>query len=162
MIDPATGWFEMCELPDKNVITIANIMEQAWLTRYPWPTEITIDKGTEFMAEFAEMVEVDYGIKKQGAMVRNPQANAIIEHVHQTIGNIIWTFEVHQAELDEDNPFAGLLSAMMFAVHATYHTTLQATPLQLVFSQDTILNVKFKSDWEEIRRQKQQCIHLNN
>ena len=67
-------------------------------------------------------------------MVRNPQANAIIEHVHQTIGNIIWTFEVHQAELNKDDPFAGLLSAMMFVVRMTYHTMLQATPSQLVFS----------------------------
>jgi len=49
MIDPATGWFEMKELPDKQAITVANLVEQTWLTRYPWPTEITYDKGTEFI-----------------------------------------------------------------------------------------------------------------
>jgi transposase InsO family protein len=41
------------------------------------------------MAEFVEMIEKDYGIKIKGTTVRNPQANAIIERVHQTIGNII-------------------------------------------------------------------------
>jgi hypothetical protein len=96
MIDPATGWFEMKELPDKHAITVADIVEQTWLTRYPWPTEITYDKGTEFMAEFATMITKDYGMKKRGASVRNPQANAILERIHQTIGNIIRTFTVHQ------------------------------------------------------------------
>ncbi len=162
MIDPATGWFEMRELKSKYAITVANVVEQAWLTRYPWPTEITYDKGTEFMAEFAKMVENDYGIKRRGASVRNPQANAIIERIHQTIGNIIRTFEVHSMELDEENPWDGLLAATMFATRATFHTTLQATPSQLVFGQDAILNTKFEADWNFIHERKQKLIRSNN
>ena len=46
------------------------------------------------------MVKNDYGIKRKGTAARNPQANAIIERVHQTIGNIIRTFNVQ--DLDED------------------------------------------------------------
>ena len=57
MIDPATGWFEMREIKTKSADVISNIVEQAWLTRYPWPTQITYDKGTEFMAEFANMIK---------------------------------------------------------------------------------------------------------
>ena len=57
MIDPATGWFEMKQLPNKEAITVANIVEQQWLTRYPWPQLITYDKGTEFLAEFKEMIQ---------------------------------------------------------------------------------------------------------
>ena len=72
MIDPATGWFEMREITDKQAITVANIVEQAWLTRYPWPTELTYDKGTEFMAEFAQMIVKDYGIKKKGNNCKKP------------------------------------------------------------------------------------------
>jgi hypothetical protein len=30
----------------------------------------------------------DYGVKKKPITTRNPQANAIVERVHQTIGNI--------------------------------------------------------------------------
>ena len=117
MIDPATGWFEMREIKDKYAYTIANLVEQTWLTRYPWPTQITYDKGTEFMREFAEMIEKDYGIKRRGASVRNPQANSILERIHQTIGNIIRTFELYDNnDLDEEDPFAGVLSATMFAM----------------------------------------------
>ena len=47
MIDPATGWFEMVRIPNKEAITVANLAEQTWLTRYPWPQRIIFDKGTE-------------------------------------------------------------------------------------------------------------------
>ena len=63
MIDPATGWFEMREIPNKEAITIANIVEQTWFTRYPWPSQVIFDRGKEFMGEFAKMVQRDYGIK---------------------------------------------------------------------------------------------------
>jgi hypothetical protein len=42
----------------------------------------------------------------------------------------------------------GILSATAFAVRATYHTTLQKSPGQLVFGRDMIFNVKHKANWE--------------
>ena len=69
MIDPATGWFEMKEIKDKTAINVADVVEQTWLTRYPWPTQIVYDKGTEFMAEFAKMIKHDYGNRKSPASV---------------------------------------------------------------------------------------------
>ena len=50
----------------------------------------------------------------------------------------------------------------MFAVRATYHTTLKATPAQLIFGRDTILNTKFEANWQMIRQQKQRRINKNN
>ena len=50
----------------------------------------------------------------------------------------------------------------MFAVRATYHTTLRAFPMQLVFSRDSILNIKHVADWEQIRQHKQLQINHNN
>ena len=162
MIDPATGWFEMKPIQSKKALKIANIVEQTWLTRYPKPDLVTFDKGTEFMQEFAKMIVNDYGIKKKPITVRNPQANAIIERVHQTIGNMIRTFETHEITLDKNDPWGGILSAVMFATRATYHTTLKATPMQLVFGRDAFLNTKFEADWNVIKNNKQQMIHKNN
>ena len=50
----------------------------------------------------------------------------------------------------------------MFALRATVHTTTQATPMQLVFGRDAILNVQFEADWEYIKNRKQQTINYNN
>jgi hypothetical protein len=115
MIDPATGWFEMREIPNKDSNTIANIVEQAWLTRYPWPTQVVFDRGKEFMGEFAKMVQGDYGVTRKPTTTRNPQANSIIERIHQTIGNMIRTHQVGSADLDENDPWSGILAATMFA-----------------------------------------------
>ena len=49
----------------------------------------------------------------------------------------------------------------MFATRATYHTTLQATPAQLVFGRDAILNTKFTANWELIHKRKQRLINQN-
>ena len=46
MIDPATGWFKMREIKTKSADTVANVLEQAWLTRYPSDRDDRIlDKG---------------------------------------------------------------------------------------------------------------------
>ena len=49
MIDPATGWFEMKNIPTKRADIISNVIEQTWLTRYPWTTQIIVDRGKEII-----------------------------------------------------------------------------------------------------------------
>ena len=112
------------------------------------------------MAEFSEMCQNDDGLKSKPITTRNPQSNAIIERIHQTIGNIIRTFDV--SNIVNNDPWSGILAVTMFAVRATYHTTLQASPMQLVFGQDAILNIKHDADWEHIRQRKQLRINSNN
>ena len=162
MIDPATGWFEIHQYDDKRAITVANIAEEEWFSRYPWPTQVTFDRGSEFIGhEFKKMLN-DYGVKKKPITTRNPQANAIVERVHQTIGNIIRTFELHENYLDEDDPWKGILAATAFAIRATYHTTLQKSPGQLIFGRDMIFNIQHTANWEYIRARKQRLIQKNN
>ena len=67
------------------------------------------------MAEFSKMVNIEYGVVKRPITTRNPQANGIIERIHQTIGNMIRTFCAHEAELDQEDPLSGILGAVMFA-----------------------------------------------
>jgi len=163
MIDPASGWFEIHQYDDKRSITVANIAEQEWFSRYPWPTIVTYDRGSEFIGkDFQKMIKNDYGIKGKPITVRNPQANAIVERVHQVIGNIIRTFELEDNYLDEEDPWKGILSATAFAVRSTFHTTLNQSPGQLVFGRDMIFNIKHTANWEYIKQRKQALIDKNN
>lgn len=163
MIDPATGWFEMREISTKSADNIANVLEQAWLTRYPWPHKLIFDRGSEFKAEVTNMIRNDYGVTVRPTTTRNPQANSIVERVHQTVGNMIRTFEVYDNDtLDDDDPWSGILAAVMNAVRCTYHTTTQATPMQLVFGRDFSVNTDFVADWDYIRQRKQERINENN
>ena len=143
----------MAQIPNKKAAEIADITEKTWFTCYPLPQRIFFDRGTEFMAEFAKMCHNEYGLKMKPITTSNPQSNAIIERIHQTIGNIIRTFDV--SNVANNDPWSVILAATMFAIRATYHTTLQASPMQLVFGQYAILNIKHVSDWEHIRQRKQ-------
>src|SRR5687767_4251471 len=163
MIDPASGLFEIHQYDNKRSITVANIAEQEWFSRYPWPTQVTFDRGNEFIGkDFTKMLVTDYGIKRKPITVRNPQANAIVERIHQVIANMIRTFELESNYLDEDDPWKGILSATAFAVRSTYHTTLKKTPGQLVFGRDMIFNIQHIANWEYIRQNKQKLIENNN
>ena len=89
-----------------------------------------------------------YGIKMKPIKTMNPHSNAIIKRIHQTIGNIIRTFDV--SNIVNNDPWSVILAATMFAVRATYHTILQAYSMQIVFGRDAILNTKQIADLEHI------------
>ena len=52
MMDPATGWFEIEETPNKEPETTANIVKLAWLMQCPCPEVATLDRGLEFVTAF--------------------------------------------------------------------------------------------------------------
>ena len=66
-----------------------NYLEMTWLTRYPWPTEIVLDRGSEFKLEVQDALKDECGINKKLITTRNPQANSMVERVHQTVHNML-------------------------------------------------------------------------
>ena len=118
-----------------------------------------MNSGHDFENNF---IKNEYGNKVRGATVRNPQANAILERIHQVIGSLVRTFDLEERDMDADDPWSGILSAAAFAVRSTFHTTLQATPGQLVFGRDMIFNIKHVANWQSIKDRKQKLINQNN
>ena len=110
---------------------------------YPRPSIITYDKGTEFLGECATMIKNDYGSICNAITTRNLQSNAVLKRIHKTIADIIRTHQLNK-ELDIEDPWSSVLALAMWATRATMHTTLQATPMQLVFGRDAVLNFKFQ------------------
>ncbi len=163
MIDPATGWFEMASTDEKSSLNIANQVEISWSTRCPWPQKLTCDRGSEFFKDFASTLNGDCGIKPSKTTVRNPQANSIVERMHQTLGNVPRTFQLNEST-DENmqDAWQGTLAAAMFALRATHHTAPQATPSQLAFGRDATMNAQTFADWTAIEAQKQHRILKNN
>ena len=46
MIDPVTGQFKITQYDDKRALSIANLVETTWLSRYSRPMEIMYDQGS--------------------------------------------------------------------------------------------------------------------
>ena len=86
-------------------------------------------------------------MKKKPTTDYNPQGNSVLERLHQVLGNQLRTFELEERELtEEEKTFEPFLTACAYAVRCAYHTTLKATPGQLVYGHDMILPIKFKAD----------------
>jgi transposase InsO family protein len=163
MIDPATGLFEIVQSKTKTAEVVANKVEIAWLSRCPWPMRITYDHGSEFVgSEFQHLIKEECDIEAKPSSKRNPQSNAILERIHQTIGNVLRTFKAENQPIDESDPWSGILSAAAWAVRSTCHTTLQSTPGQLVFGRDMIWDTAHVADWQHVKEHKQTLINKNN
>jgi len=162
MIDPATGWFEIVEVPTKQADDISNLLQRTWLDRYPWPEEVIMDRGREFMAEVTDMLKNEYGLQINRITTRNPQANAMVERAHKTLGDRLRSRRILDKDDLPNDEWAGVLSALAFAMRATVHTTTRATPSQLVFSRDAIRNVPYEADWLYIKERKKTLILKNN
>ena len=150
----------MAAITKKTAANVTNVVELTWFTRYILQQNIIFDCGTELMSEFAKMCRKDYVIQCCPITTSKPQSNDIIERIIQTIGNIIRTFDVKK--IDKDNPWSVILAVTMFGVCDKYHTTLIASPMQLVFGHNTILNSERITNWEHSRQQKNVCIKKNN
>jgi hypothetical protein len=95
--------------------------------------------------------------------VENPEANAPVEQVHQVIQNMIHTKDLSNCVFDYISPWDEILSSIAWAIHASYHSTLGATPAHLVFGRDMIFNIKtIVVDWKTITTCKQKEILKDN
>lgn len=129
MIDLTIGWFGVCQYDEKS-ITVTNIIEQEWLYRYPLSSQITIDRGYEFIEqEFEYMIKNDFGIEPKIFTTRNLQANTTVERTHQVLANMTRTFELKNKFLISNNPWKRILSVVSFAMRSTISTTTWSTPV---------------------------------
>ena len=160
-VDPATGWFEITEIPDKTSARISQIFNSTWLARYPRPRKVIFDNGNEFKKDFLPLLR-DFNIKPTPTTIKNPQANAILERVHQVLGDMLRTKNLQQYDFDALDPWSDILASVAWAIRSTHHSTLKASPAQLVFNRDMLLNIKFIADWETIRLRKQKDVDRNN
>jgi hypothetical protein len=86
----------------------------------------------------------------------------MVEQSHQTIRNMIKSQTITSQDDLENGERTGVLSAVRFAMRATLHTTMRATPMQLVYGRDAIHNIRLEADWQYIKARRQRVICHNN
>ncbi len=73
---------------------------------------------------------------RKPTMVKNPQANGILERVHQVLGQMLHTAELDMANSATPNDVDVFLDNMSWGIHSTYHMVLNASPGAAIFGQD--------------------------
>jgi hypothetical protein len=167
-LDPSTGWFKITEVPyfniedvkmknkaaiDKSSAHISNLFNDVWLSRYPRPRKVIFDNGSEFKKNFIPLLK-DFAIKRTCTTIKNPQANAPVERVHQVVGQMMITQDLKSKVFDFINPWGPMLTSIAWAVRAAHHSTLGYTPAQLVYGRDMIFNLKTIINWKDISARK--------
>ena len=109
-IDPATGWFEIVQIPtfdlnevtggndayiDKSYYRVSQLFKNKWICRYPRPRKVMFDKGPEFKRDFTTFLK-DFDIKPVLTSTKKPQATAPVERLHQVILNLLATNDIYK------------------------------------------------------------------
>ena len=172
MIDPASSWFEIVELPvedivltdknkkakeayfDKSSLMVSNLVNKCWFCRYPRCRNIIFDNGSEFKLHFKHLCK-EYGVKPKPTTIRNPQANAILERIHQVVMTMIRTSEIDMADSVAPSDIDTILTYVSWAIRSTYHTVLKASPGAAIFGRDMLFDIPFIADWKKIGEHRQ-------
>jgi hypothetical protein len=185
MIDPASSWFEIVELPvvelsptsqskikakphdktkeayfDKSSSMISTLVNRTWFSRYPHCQHIIYDKGSEFKLHFKALCD-SYGIKRKPTSVKNPQVDAILEQVHQVIMTMLRTAELDMATSVAPSDIVTFLTNAAWAIRSTYHTVLKASPGAAIFGRDMLFDIPYIADWNKIGDYRQCQTDLN-
>ena len=105
-----------------------------------------------------------YGIHSSRISVKNPQANAICERMHQTVHNILQTLRYQHPPTTNAEGIAHVDYALALASHAlrsTAHSTLHHSPGSISFHRDMLLDFPFIPDLIALRARRQQVIDTN-
>ena len=179
IIDPATSWFEIIELPtnsikciwkgkeiieikfDKLSAQISRLFNRQWLSRYPRPKYIVFDNGSEFKLHFKELCET-YNIKQKPTTVKNPQANSVLERIHGVLGNMMQTSDLDKSDTADKAIVDNFITNASWAVRLTYHTVLKLLPGAAVFGRDMLFDIPYLADWKAIGQRRQKLVDQNN
>ena len=161
-IDPATGWFEWAQvIDDKSSAAISQLLDSVWLARYPRPRQVLYDNGSEFKKDFQPLLK-DLAIKPKCTTIKNPQANSILERIHQVTGNMLTSSDLMNQEFDIRDLWTPTLTSIAYAIRCSHHSTLNATPGQLVFGRDMLLDISYTHDYQATWQRKQRQIINDN
>ena len=187
MIDPASSWFEIVELPvletpntstaesksgtkahkqtkeayfDKSSAMISTLVNKTWFSRYPRCRNIIYDNGSEFKLHFEALCD-SYGIKRKPTSVKNPQANSILERVHQVVMTMLRTAELDMADSVATSDIDTFLTNASWAIRSTYHTVLKASPGAAIFGRDMLFDIPYIADWNKVGEHRQRQTDLN-
>jgi hypothetical protein len=148
------------EIFDKTSERIAWLVNKTWLSRYPRCCYIIYDNGSEFKLNF-EYLCVTYSIKRKQTTIKNPQANTILERLHQVLVQMLCTSKLDMGKTITPDDVDVFLDNAAWAICSTYHTVLKASPGAAIFGPDMLFDIPFIANWNKIGDYRQRQTNLN-
>ena len=127
----------------------------------PMPTWSHFYKWSDLKRYFVPLLKY-FSIKPVCTTVKNLQANAPVERVHQVIYNMLVTKDLNNKVFDYIEPWGKILESITWVIRGYYNCTINTTPLQAVFGWDTKLNFAPIVDWRVITARNQQQFSIDH
>jgi hypothetical protein len=102
------------------------------------------------------------GMKRKPTTVKNPQANAILERIHQVLGQMLHTSELDMANSVSPDDVDVFLDNAAWTIHSTYHTVLKASSGAAIFGREMLFDIPFVAGWHRIGEHRQLLTDRNN
>jgi hypothetical protein len=144
-----TNYAKVAETFDKISAQISNLVYKTSFSRYPYCPYLIYDNRSEFKLHFHALCKT-YGTMRKPTSVKNPQANAILEHIHAMFTNMQRTAELDMAESVNASDIDVFLSDTAWTICCTYHTVLNASPGAAIFGRDMHFDISFIADRKKI------------
>jgi hypothetical protein len=94
-------------------------------------------------------------------MIKNPQANAILERVHQVLAQMLCTVKLNMAKSVTPDDVDVFLNNAALAIWSTYHTVLKISQGTAIFGCDMVFDIPFLANWNKIGDYRQRQTYLN-
>ena len=99
-----------------------------------------------------------FAIKHKPTTVKNPQANSILERVHQVVMNMIRTSELDMQDICKPQMIGEILSNVGWDIRSTCHTMLGSSSDSAVFERDMLFDIPHLEDWDDIGKRRQEQV----
>ena len=86
------------------------------------PKRVRFDNDSEFKKNIIPLLK-GFAAKSKSISIKYPQSNAIVERVHQVMGDILRTHELNEHNFDMIDPWGPILQYISWVIRSTYHTT---------------------------------------
>ena len=83
----------------------------------------------------------DFDIKTVLTSVKNHQYNTSVKWIHQVIVNMRIPKDLDKKGIDDIDPWGENLASISWAIRASYHRNIMATPGQAIFGIDRLFNL---------------------
>ena len=161
-IDSVIGLPEVIPVDNATSAVVASAFENNWLSRYPVPSKCIHDNGNEFLGPAFSQMLIKNRIKSVPTTVKNPQSNAIVERMHQSISTMlaISLRENPPSKFEEVSTLVhSKCMAAQYAIRATVNTSLKHTPGELAFGRSMLHPFPSTVNWSQLLKDKQKRIN---
>jgi hypothetical protein len=126
--DNLSKYFIAIHLQNQTAEEVTNAFVKNIVSIYGIPTEVTTDKGSNFMSEVFKRICKLFKIEKVHTTAYHPESNGALERPHKTLTNYLRCFcDKKLNNWDEWLPFA------CFTYNTTPHSVKKYTPYEVLF-----------------------------